>query len=53
MWGAQVDKHLCSTSPSNFDLLLLFEPSPTSPTPPLGPDAVADVKGAAKGSRSA
>ena len=24
MWGAQVDKHHCSTSPSDFDLLPTF-----------------------------
>ena len=41
MWGAQVDKHLCSTSTSDFDLLP--PPNPTSPTPPLGADAVADA----------
>ena len=52
MWGAQVDKHLCSTSPSDFDLLLLFEPNPTSPTPPLGADAVAAYRFVATKRRS-
>ena len=41
MWGAQIDKHLCSTSTSDFDLLP--PPNPTSPTPPLRSDTVADA----------